>query len=206
MMMNKGMLVIVSAPSGCGKDSILEELAQCGRPFQRSVSVTTRAPRENEVHGVDYLFLSEDDFQILIETDGLLEYAEFGKHYYGTPKAPVDEWLTEGKTVILKIETQGADKVRAMYPDAVAIFVVPPSLEELEKRLRGRGTDSEDSIRIRLQTAREELKKAESYQYIVVNDDLKTAAQTVLAIITAEQCKIKNMKSMIDEVLKNAES
>ncbi len=205
-MMNKGMLVIVSAPSGCGKDSILEELAQCGRPFQRSVSVTTRAPRENEVHGVDYLFLSEDDFQILIETDGLLEYAEFGKHYYGTPKAPVDEWLTEGKTVILKIETQGADKVRAMYPDAVAIFVVPPSLEELEKRLRGRGTDSEDSIRIRLQTAREELKKAESYQYIVVNDDLKTAAQTVLAIITAEQCKIKNMKSMIDEVLKNAES
>ncbi len=205
-MMNKGMLVIVSAPSGCGKDSILEELAQCGRPFQRSVSVTTRAPRENEVHGVDYLFLSEDDFQILIETDGLLEYAEFGKHYYGTPKAPVDEWLAEGKTVILKIETQGADKVRAMYPDAVAIFVVPPSLEELEKRLRGRGTDSEDSIRIRLQTAREELKKAESYQYIVVNDDLKTAAQTVLAIITAEQCKIKNMKSMIDEVLENAES
>lgn len=205
-MMNKGMLVIVSAPSGCGKDSILEELAQCGRPFQRSVSVTTRAPRENEVHGVDYLFLSEDDFQILIETDGLLEYAEFGKHYYGTPKAPVDEWLAEGKTVILKIETQGADKVRAMYPDAVAIFVVPPSLEELEKRLRGRGTDSEDSIRIRLQTAREELKKAESYQYVVVNDDLKTAAQTVLAIITAEQCKIKNMKSMIDEVLKNAES
>ncbi len=205
-MMNKGMLVIVSAPSGCGKDSILEELAQCGRPFQRSVSVTTRAPRENEVHGVDYLFLSEDDFQVLIETDGLLEYAEFGKHYYGTPKAPVDEWLAEGKTVILKIETQGADKVRAMYPDAVAIFVVPPSLEELEKRLRGRGTDSEDSIRIRLQTAREELKKAESYQYIVVNDDLKTAAQTVLAIITAEQCKIKNMKSMIDEVLENAES
>ncbi len=205
-MMNKGMLVIVSAPSGCGKDSILEELAQCGRPFQRSISVTTRAPRENEVHGVDYLFLSKDDFQVLLETDGLLEYAEFGKHYYGTPKAPVDEWLAEGKTVILKIETQGADKVRAMYPDAVAIFIVPPSLEELEKRLRGRGTDSEDSICIRLQTAREELKRAESYQYVVVNDDLKTAAQTVLAIITAEQCKIKNMKSMIDEVLKNAES
>ncbi len=205
-MMNRGMLVIVSAPSGCGKDSILEELAQCGRPFQRSISVTTRAPRENEVHGVDYLFLSKDDFQVLLETDGLLEYAEFGKHYYGTPKAPVDEWLAEGKTVILKIETQGADKVRAMYPDAVAIFIVPPSLEELEKRLRGRGTDSEDSICIRLQTAREELKRAESYQYVVVNDDLKTAAQTVLAIITAEQCKIKNMKSMIDEVLKNAES
>ena len=175
-MMNKGMLVIVSAPSGCGKDSILEELAQCGRPFQRSISVTTRAPRENEVHGVDYLFLSKDDFQVLLETDGLLEYAEFGKHYYGTPKAPVDEWLAEGKTVILKIETQGADKVRAMYPDAVAIFIVPPSLEELEKRLRGRGTDSEDSICIRLQTAREELKRAESYQYVVVNDDLKTAA------------------------------
>lgn len=204
-MMNKGILVIVSAPSGCGKDAILEELAKCGRPFQRSVSVTTRAPRENEVHGVDYLFLSDEEFQTLIRENGLLEYAEFGKHYYGTPKAPVDEWLAQGKTVILKIETQGADKVREMYPDAVAVFIVPPSMAELEG-LRGRGTDSEESIRIRLQTAREELKKAESYNYVVVNDDLKTAAQTVLAIITAEQCKTQNMKSMIEEVLKDAES
>lgn len=205
-MMNKGLLVIVSAPSGCGKDAILEELALCGHPFQRSISVTTRAPRECEVHGVDYLFLSAEDFQGLIQENGLLEYAEFGKHYYGTPKAPVDAWLAEGKTVILKIETQGANRVREMYPEAVAIFIVPPSLEELENRLRGRGTDSEDSIRIRLQTAREELKKAESYHYIVVNDDLKTAAQTVQSIITAEQCKTQNMKAMIEEVLKDAES
>lgn len=204
--MNKGLLIILSAPSGCGKDAILEALAGLDQEFHRSLSATTRAPREKETHGVDYLFLSDDEFQRLIEENGLLEYAEFGNHYYGTPRAPVDRWLSQGETVILKIETQGADKVREMYPEAVGIFIIPPSLAELENRLRGRGTDSEESILLRLETAKAELKKAGTYDYIVVNDDLQTAAQTVCSIIVAERCKAGHMKDLIEEVLENAES
>lgn len=203
-MMNKGLLVILSAPSGCGKDAVLAELAASGAELQRSVSATTRLPREKETHGVDYLFLSRDEFTKLIDENGFLEYAEFDGNYYGTPKAPVDEWLSQGKTVVLKIETQGAYKVMEMYPDAVSIFIVPPSMRVLEERLRGRATDDEKNILNRLNTARVELKKADEYDYTVVNDVLQTAAETVAAIISAERCKTARNKDLIEGVLADA--
>lgn len=206
--MNKGLLVILSAPSGCGKDAVLQELAASGEDFCRSVSATTRDPRVGEVHGVDYLFMSRDEFSALAEDNGFLEYAEYGKNCYGTPKAPVDRLLSQGKTVVLKIETQGAYKVMDMYPDAVSIFIVPPSMKALEERLRGRGTDDEDSILIRLQTAKVELEKAPDYNYIVVNDELPAAAKAVSSIIAAERCKTNRntglIKDLIEEVQKNA--
>lgn len=185
-MANKeGMLVLFSGPSGVGKDTVLEVVLAKDTSLQKSISLTTRGIRENEIDGKDYYFISVEDFEKMIENGEVLEFARYGQNLYGTPKAPVDKWLDEGKTVILKIEVQGAQNIKKMYPDSVGIFVLPPSMDELENRLRSRGTENEDDIQKRLEIARNEIDMSKDYDYLVVNDDLDRASDNVLQIIKA---------------------
>ncbi len=181
----KGVLVLFSGPSGVGKDTVLDIVLNKDNSLQRSISLTTRDIRENEVDGRDYYFISKDKFNNMIENGEVLEFAQYGKNLYGTPKGPVDKWLSEGKTVILKIEVQGAQQIKKIYPDAVGIFVLPPSMDELENRLRSRGTENEEDIQKRLEIARNEVAKSVDYDYTVVNDDLDIASNDVLKIINA---------------------
>lgn len=183
-MANKnGVLVLFSGPSGVGKDTVLEIVLNKDKSLQRSISLTTRDIRENEIDGKDYYFITKDKFNNMIENGEVLEFAQYGKNFYGTPKAPVDKWLSEGKTVILKIEVQGAQQIKKIYPDAVGIFVLPPSMTELENRLRSRGTENEEDILKRLEIAENEVKMSNDYDYTVINDDLDSASNDVLAII-----------------------
>lgn len=179
----KGKLILFSGPSGVGKDTLLDILLRKDPTLQKSISITTRLKRENEHDGVDYYFITPDDFEAMLDSGDVLEFAKYGKNLYGTPKKPVDKWLSEGKTVILKIEVQGAAKIKKMYPLSTAIFIMPPSLEILEHRLRCRGTEDEDDLVRRLEIARGEIEKSRGYDYIVINDDLESAADEVLDII-----------------------
>ena len=188
---NRGVLVIVSGPSGAGKSTIISRVSQLRPDIRFSVSATTRQARPGEVEGHDYYFKSQEEFWEMIKLDAFLEHAEYVGNYYGTPAAPVDNDLAQGYNVILDIEVQGAAQVMEKRPDAVSIFLCPPSLEELERRLRGRGTDSEEKIRDRLMAAHREYAQAHKYSYIIINDDADTAVRELDAIITAERCRSK---------------
>lgn len=182
-MNKKGTLVLFSGPSGVGKDTVLEVVLNKNKELQKSISLTTRDKRENEIDGKDYYFISQTQFEDMINNNEVLEFAKYGKNFYGTPKAPIDKWLSEGKTIILKIEVQGAKKVKELYPDAVGIFITPPSMDELEKRLYSRGTESEDDIKRRLDIAKNEMEKSVDYDYLVVNDEIDLASDKVLDIV-----------------------
>ena len=182
-MTKKGTLVLFSGPSGVGKDTVLEVVLNKNKDLQKSISLTTREIRENEIDGKDYYFISQDAFENMIKNNEVLEFAQYGKNFYGTPKAPIDKWLDEGKTIILKIEVQGAKKIKELYPDAVGIFIMPPSMDELEKRLRFRGTESEDDIQRRLDIAKNEIEKSVDYDYLVVNNEIDSASDDVLNIV-----------------------
>ena len=184
-MNKKGTLVLFSGPSGVGKDTVLEVVLNKNKDLQKSISLTTREIRENEIDGKDYYFISQAAFEDMIKNNEVLEFAQYGKNFYGTPKAPIDKWLDEGKTIILKIEVQGAKKIKELYPDAVGIFIMPPSMDELEKRLRFRGTESEEDIKRRLDIAKSEIEKSVDYDYLVVNDDIDLASDNVLNIVKA---------------------
>ena len=200
----KGILAVLSGPSGSGKDSILSRLAQKDPQITVSVSMTTRKPREWELDGKSYYFVSEDYFKKKIETGQMLEYAVYGGNYYGTPKAPVDEWLASGKTVVLKIEVQGAQKIRDMYPDSVSVFLMPPSMAILEQRLKSRETEDTDEIARRLAIAVFEIKQCSLYDYFVINDELDEAVDNIYSIIKAEKLRTSRMKEIICEVIKDA--
>ena len=189
MSKNKGILLIISGPSGAGKSTIIGRVAEMRDDIRFSVSVTTRQPREGETEGVNYYFRTPEQFYELVKMDAFLEHAEYTGASYGTPAAPVNENLNAGYSVILDIEVQGAAQVMEKRPDAVSVFLCPPSLEELERRLRGRGTDSEEKIRERLLAAHREYGQAHKYDYIIINDDADTAVRQLDAIITAEKCR-----------------
>lgn len=190
MMSNRrGLLVVFSGPSGSGKGTVLKEAFKNSEDLRLSVSVTTRSPREGERDGVDYIFYSKEQFEKLIEDDGFLEWACFCENYYGTPKAEIEKMLQDGKDVILEIEVQGAMKVKEKCPDAVLVFNMPPSKEELKNRLVGRKTDAPEVIEKRLATSVWEISQAENYDYIIVNDVVEDAAKRLLSVIEGEKCK-----------------
>lgn len=180
----KGLLIILSGPSGVGKGTVRQELFKDeSLNLAYSISMTTRKPRPTETEGVDYFFVSEKEFEEKIHNDELLEYARFVGNYYGTPQFYVDKLLDEGKNVVLEIEVQGALQVMAKRPDALTIFLVPPSFEELERRIRGRRTEAEEVVRERLDKARKEIATKDEYKYVVENDDVIEAKQKIAKII-----------------------
>lgn len=203
-MINKGKLYVVSAPSGCGKGTILSEVLKNNDNLFYSVSATTRCPRDGEEDGVNYYFLSVEDFKKEIENGGMLEYAQFCDNYYGTPKQKVLDKLNKGIDVILEIETNGAMQIKKAMSEAILIFILPPSVSELRRRLNKRGTEKQDIIDKRVNEAEAEIKKACEYDYIMINDELEKAIEDFEAILKASKLTNENNKSKIEEVLKNA--
>ncbi len=197
MSKRRGLLVVFSGPSGSGKGTVLKEALKKNDNLELSISVTTRAPREGEVDGVDYIFYSKEQFKELIMENGFLEWACFCENYYGTPRARIEALLSEGRDVVLEIEVQGAMKIREKCPDAVLIFNLPPSMEELKNRLVGRQTDSPEVIEKRLETAVWEISQAEKYDYIIVNDEVEKAADTLISTIEGEKCSAKRNKNLL---------
>ena len=188
-MKEKGKLFVISGPSGAGKSTVVFKAMEGMEDVCFSTSVTTRKPRPGEMDGREYFFVDLDRFREMVENDELLEHAEYVANSYGTPKAYVEEKLEAGMNVILDIEVQGARQVNEKKPDAVKIFIIPPSLEELERRLKGRGTDTPRAIEARLIRARQEYKEADFYDYIIINDDAQRAAKELAAIMLAEHCR-----------------
>lgn len=185
----KGNLLIISAPSGTGKTTILKKIMPHLQGLTFSVSHTTRAPRSGEENGTDYHFISPDDFRALRDQGGFLEWAEVHGNFYGTSKKEVDARLNNGLDVFLDIDIQGARQVRQAAPEAISIFITPPSWQEQEKRLKGRDTDSDETIKLRLANAQAEMADVDLYDYVVMNDDLNTAARMLEAIILAMRAK-----------------
>ena len=198
-MNEKGKLIVISGPSGSGKSTVVNRAIQGREDMCFSTSVTTRSPRPGEVDGKDYFFIDPQRFQEMVERDELLEHAQYVAHSYGTPRAFVEQKLNEGLNVILDIEVQGARQVREKMQNAVLIFIIPPSLEELRRRLINRGTDAADVIEARLQRAAEELKEADLYDYLIINDDLDTAAREFTSILTAEHCRVPHRIHLLKE-------
>ena len=184
----EGRLFVYAGASGVGKGTIMKELLKADDKIRLSVSATTRNPREGEVNGREYFFITKEEFDAMVAEDGFLEYAKYCDNYYGTPKKSVDDMLREGYNVFLEIELEGAMNVMRLRPDAVTIFVLPPSMEELERRLRGRGTETDESIEKRLARAKVEIDSAHLYKYNVVNGELKAAIDEVLDIVKKETC------------------
>lgn len=200
-MTDKGILITVSGPSGSGKGTVLSELIKKRDDVKISVSMTTRKKRNGEIDGSSYYFVDREYFEKKINSNGMLEYAEYAGNYYGTPKEPVDEMLNAGKAVILEIDVQGADKIKNIYPDVIRIFIMPPSVSVLERRLRGRNTEDEETINHRLVIAKGEMRMALDYDFIVVNDSLEDAVKDIETIIDAERLKASRNKKIISEVI-----
>ncbi|MBR2714909.1 MAG: guanylate kinase, partial [Ruminococcus sp.] len=182
--MGKGLLIVYAGASGVGKGTIMKELLKSNDNFRLSVSATTRSPRDGERNGIEYHFVSKDDFEKLINEDGLLEYASYCDNYYGTPKKAVFDMLEQGIDVFLEIEIKGFLQIKEKYPDCVTIFLLPPSMDELRRRLVGRGTETIDVINKRLDTAKEEITYADRFDYTVVNDNVDRAKNEILDIIS----------------------
>jgi len=197
-----GLLLVVSGPAGVGKGTVDGALMEHHPEIKMSVSATTRAPRPGEVEGVHYFFKTPEQFQQMIEDDAFLEYMHvFGMNYYGTPRAYVLEQLSMGHHVILEIDVQGARKVKAAFPEAIRIFIAPPSMEILKQRLIGRGTETPEQIERRTQTAYTEMRAMPECDYLVINDSVEEAVQQMEAIIAAEQCSVRHNAEVIETFL-----
>lgn len=198
-MSKKGVLTVVSGFSGAGKGTLMKALVKKYN-YQLSISATTRAPREGEVHGREYFFLTREEFESMIKEDALYEWAEYVGNYYGTPKKYVEEQLAEGKDVILEIETQGALKVKEQYPEALLLFVTPPTIAELERRLIGRGTETMEVIQKRLTQAVDESGVMRYYDYLIINDKLEECVEEMHQVIVNEHNKVSKNKEFIEAI------
>lgn len=194
---DRGILIVLSGPSGVGKGTVCKALRDQAPDIVYSVSATTRSPREGELDGVNYFFKTKEQFKQLIEKDEMLEWAEYVGNYYGTPRKFVEDTLNQGKDIILEIEVQGALKVKQKFPEGIFIFLLPPSMNELESRIVGRGTESEESIRCRMNAAVDEIGMMEHYDYAIVNDQVEAAIARIQAIRLAEHCRKERMVSKI---------
>lgn len=200
-MNNKGILVVVSGFSGAGKGTLMKALlAKYPEQYGLSISATTRSPRNGEEHGREYFFLTREEFEKMIADDALIEHACYVNNYYGTPKEYVMNQMAAGKDVILEIEIQGALKVKERFPDTLLLFVTPPSAEELERRLRGRGTETEDVIQSRLHRACEESEYMDQYDYLLINDDLEVCVDEMHQLIQSQHKKTAGCAELIQEM------
>ena len=199
--MAKGFLLVVSGPSGCGKGTICNRLLQRNKDFVFSVSATTRKPRNGEKEGINYFFIDDKKFEKMIEDNEFIEYAKVHNNYYGTPKNFVLNEINKGKIVILEIDVQGALQVKKVYPEAIFIFLLPPSMRELKNRIIKRGTETEKDINTRYKNAFEELKFVDEYDYIVTNDEIIKAVEKTEAIIIAEKLKVKRHKNILEKII-----
>ena len=205
----KGNLIVISGPSGAGKGTIINKLREINNNFWLSISMTSRGIRSNDVADETYFFVSKEEFEDRIKKGVFLEYAEYNGNYYGTPKDKILDKLNSGLDVILEIEIQGALKVQKLVPDAIFIFILPPSMEELRKRMVGRGTDKSSKILSRFKIAYQEINEITKYNYVVINDDVDIAARKVNSILTSERCRVdrieeiylNNMEEEIHELL-----
>lgn len=202
MLNRKGLLLVVSGPSGAGKGTICKALLNKNDQIKLSVSATTRKPRNGEVHGVNYFFIEKEEFTKMIENGEFLEYAQIYDNFYGTPKDAIIECLEKGQDVILEIEMQGARQIKEVYPEGVFIFVLPPSLEELKSRIVGRGTETQEEIEKRFSCAFEEINQIVNYDYFIVNEDIEKSVSDVEAIICAEKNKVTRYKNNIIDKFK----
>lgn len=202
-MKRRGILFVVSGPSGTGKGTVMSEVFKRVQDLHFSVSATTRAPREGEKDGVNYHFITKEEFERMIRDGEMLEYIEKFTNRYGTPKRAAEKLLEEGKDVLLEIETTGATNVKRIMPESVSIFIAPPSLSELWKRLTGRNTETEEEERLRFRTSIEEIECARGYDYVVINDEVNVCAETIASIIVAERSKTSRNGDIIDKILNN---
>ena len=192
----RGSLIVISGPSGSGKDSICERLKEYNDNFWVSISCTTRKPRFGEENGVNYYFKTTEEFEELIRNDSLLEYAKYNNDYYGTPKALINEQLNNGVDVILVIEVQGALQIKQKIPEAVFIFIMPPTMKDLVYRLKKRGTETDDKIIKRFKKAYQEINEVSKYNFVVVNDDLDKAAKKVSSIMETQKCMVERIEEV----------
>lgn len=193
---NRGQLIVVSGPSGAGKDTIVKEVLKTNKSAWESISCTSRSPRPGEVDGRDYYFLSREEFEQRIKDKKFLEYAEYADNYYGTPVDVIQDKLNQGIDVILVIEIQGALKIKEMLEETVFIFILPPSMKELKRRLEGRNTETKDKLLKRFQTAYKELNEVTKYNYVVINDEVEVAAAKVNAILASEKCRVDRIEEV----------
>ena len=192
----RGLLIVISSPSGCGKGTVIRSLLKKNNNLWVSISCTSREKREKEVDGVDYYFLTREEFEQKIKNNEMLEYAEYVNNYYGTPKDKVNEHLEKGLDVILEIEIQGALKIKEMYKETIFIFILPPSMEELRNRLSNRNTETKDKIDKRFKKAYTEINELSKYNYVVVNDKVESASDKINAIITSERCRVDRIEEV----------
>ena len=197
----QGLLIVISAPSGAGKGTIINKMLEKNNNLWLSVSETSRPMRANDIDGITYHFCTKEEFEEKIKDDYFLEYALYANNYYGTPKKYIQEHLSKGQDVILEIEIQGDMQIKKLIPEALFIFIMPPSLNELKKRLVGRGTDTKEKILERFKIAYQEMNDVTKYNYVVVNDEIDVAADKILSIIKAERCRVDR----IEDVFLNTE-
>jgi guanylate kinase len=189
----RGLLIVLSGPAGVGKDTLIEQWQLVAPNVRRLVTYTTRPQALTERHGLDYYFVTEEEFEVLRERGAFIEYAQVHGNWYGTPRREMEDLREAGRDVVLRIDVQGAMQVRQQYPEAILIFVAPPSLQELEQRLRRRGRDDEESIQLRLMNARDEMEYIPRYDYLVINDDLNRALETLRCVLIAERHRVRNL-------------
>ncbi|MFZ5987108.1 MAG: guanylate kinase [Bacillota bacterium] len=197
-MFREGLLVIVSGPSGAGKGTLLNLIKEREKNISFSVSATTREPRKGEAEGVNYFFKSHDEFKSMIENDELVEWVKYCDNYYGTPRKYIEDTIKSGLDCLLEIEVEGASNIMKRYPDCVSLFILPPSFEELKRRIEKRGTEEADVIKKRLDKARNEIAYAQRYDYVIINDKIEDSVNSLRCILQAEKLKFKRNRNILD--------